>query len=84
MSFKEVHKKILNALKDDDLRKGSKESTKNELINRKNAIERFENINRWSDEVKKSKKEIMANFNFYFEEFKKNVENKGCKIGGKE
>ena len=67
MSFKEVHKKILNALKDDDLRKGSKESTKNELINRKNAIERFENINRWSDEVKKSKKEIMANFNFYFE-----------------
>ena len=66
MSFKEVHKKILNALKDDDLRKGSKESTKNELINRKNAIERFENINRWSDEVKKSKKEIMANFNFYF------------------
>ncbi|MEM4877576.1 MAG: hypothetical protein QW616_02320 [Thermoplasmata archaeon] len=58
---------ILNALKDDDLRKGSKESTKNELINRKNAIERFENINRWSDEVKKSKKEIMSNFNFYFE-----------------
>ncbi|MCG1666736.1 MAG: LUD domain-containing protein [Thermoplasmata archaeon] len=77
MSFKEVHKKILNALKDDDLRKGSKESTKNELINRKNAIERFENINRWSDEVKKSKKEIMANFNFYFEEFKKNVEKRG-------
>jgi len=75
--FHDVHKKILRALDTQDLREGSKESTKNELTNRINAIKKFEKIHVWRKELREAKKSIIDNFDFYIDKFKNNVEKRG-------
>ncbi|MGC8860902.1 MAG: LUD domain-containing protein [Thermoplasmata archaeon] len=75
--FREVHKRILDALVDDDLRRGSKESTKNEMINRKNAIKKYSEIEEWRNDLRNAKKMVLENLDTYIEKFKKSSEDRG-------
>ncbi len=77
MQFKIIHKKILDALEDKDLRRGSKESTKNEFFNRKNAILRYTDMDKWAKEVRLAKENVLKNLQEYLDKFSENVRKKG-------
>lgn len=70
MVFAKEHRKILSALNDIDLKAGSKISTKYEIKNRHEAIERHPYLEYWAKDVKKGKafdKETMRKFSENFE-----------------
>ncbi len=70
MSFSEAHKKILKALKDEDLRKGSFEATKEEIVNRRKAIERHPYVIKWAGEIRELKRDVLNQKESLLEKFK--------------
>ncbi len=77
MIFEEVHKKILNALKDEDLRNGSYIGTKFEIINRKEAIKRHPYVEEWAKETRKIKEKNVNEIDELILKFKENFEKNG-------
>ncbi len=77
MIFEEVHKKILNALEDQDLRNGSYIGTKFEIINRREAIKRHPYIEEWANETRKNKEYAIENVDNLILKFKENFEKNG-------
>ncbi len=75
--FEEVHKKILGALKDQDLRNGSYIGTKFEIINRKEAIKRHTYVEQWANETRKNKEWNVDNIDDLISKFKENFEKNG-------
>ncbi|MEM1725186.1 MAG: LUD domain-containing protein [Thermoplasmata archaeon] len=72
--YNQIHNKILYALKDYDLRKGSKEATKDELKNKIESIERHPYVKEWKVEIKKIKENMLKNIPGNLEIFKKSFE----------
>ncbi|MGC8860345.1 MAG: hypothetical protein ACP5QH_03975 [Thermoplasmata archaeon] len=57
--FSHIHRRILFSLRDDDLRKGSKEATREEFRNRHGSIERHPYAVKWAEEIKEKKKVML-------------------------
>jgi L-lactate dehydrogenase complex protein LldG len=74
MSYKQVHKKILNALKKEDLRKGSEAATKDELKKRRYAIATHKYSMDWAKDVKNAKTTMLYDVNSSVEKFRKAFE----------
>jgi len=72
MAFVNEHRKILNALRDIDLRQGSKISTMYEMKNRLEAMKRHPYIESWAKDVKNGKALGFDAINKFLKNFEKN------------
>ncbi len=74
MNFKEVHKKILKALEDEDLRKGAFKSTKDEQEKRISAMQKRPYVKQWTSDVKKAKENTLKDINSAISNFRNSFE----------
>ncbi|PMP74147.1 MAG: (Fe-S)-binding protein [Aciduliprofundum sp.] len=75
--FSHLHRRILFSLRDDDLRKGSKEATREEFKNRHGSIERHPYAVKWAEEIKEKKKVMLEDPLKSIESFRKSFEGRG-------
>jgi len=67
--FQDVHKKIIISLKDEDLRNGSREATREGMKNRLDAIKRHPYAEDWAKEIKEIKRKLLLDPIKNFEDF---------------
>lgn len=59
--FIDIHRKVLHSLRDEDLRKGAREATRDEMKNRIESVGRHPYAIEWADYLRKIKKEMLEN-----------------------